>query len=78
LEVETSSAERPIAVASCSCGGRDDRVHGDLLAEVHDVYPLFVRIVLTSDLPMSCTSPKTGRDHDLALRVALDPLEVVL
>ena len=59
FEVETSSAERPIASASFSTAALMISSTGTCLPRSITVYPLLVRIVLTSDLPMSWTSPNT-------------------
>src|SRR5438067_1990154 len=59
FEVDTSRAESPIAVASCSFAASTIVPIGTCLPRSTTWYPLLVRIVLTSDLPMSCTSPKT-------------------
>ena len=78
LEVETSSAERPIASAFSSTRGVDDRVDRDLLAEVDDRVAVVGEDRVDQRLADVVDVAEDGRDHDLALGVALDPLEVVL
>ena len=56
----------------------DDRVDRDLLAQVHDGVAVVGEDRVDQRLADVVDVAEHGRDHDLALGVALDPLEVVL
>ena len=78
FEVETSSAERPIAVASVLLRGVEDRRDRHLLAEVDDRVAVVREDRVDERLADVVHVAEDGRDHDRALRVALDAVEVVL
>ena len=78
LEVETSSALRPIAVASCSLAASTIVADRDLLAEVDDRVAVVGQDRVDQRLADVVHVAEHGRDDDRALRVALDAVEVVL
>ena len=78
LEVETSSAREPDRVGLVLHRGVDDRVDRDLLAEVDHRVAVVGEDRVDERLADVVHVAEHGRDHDLALGVALDPVEVVL
>jgi hypothetical protein len=65
LDVETSRALRPIAVASCSYRGVDDRLDRDLLAEVDDRVAVVGEDRVDERLADVVDVAEHGREHDV-------------
>ena len=78
LEVETSSADRPIAVASCSLAASRIVADRHLLAEVDDRVAVVGEDRVDERLADVVHVAEHGREHDGALRVALELVEVLL
>jgi len=78
LEVETSSALSPIAVASCSTAASRIVEIADLLSEVDDRVAVVGEDRVDQRLADVVHVAEHGGDHDRALGVALDLVEVLL
>ena len=78
FEVETSSAESPIASASCSTAASMIVSTGTCLPRSIDRVAVVGEDRVDQRLADVVDVAEHGRDHDLALGVALDPVEVVL
>ena len=78
FEVETSSALSPIAVGVVLLGRLEDRLDRDLLAEVDDRVAVVREDRVDERLADVVHVAEHGREHDRALRVALELVEVLL
>ena len=78
LEVETSSAERPIAVASCSCAASRIVPIGTCLPRSTTRVAVVGEDRVDERLADVVHVAEHGRQHDRALRVALELVEVLL